>query len=356
MKYIIQLLILILVSTSAIQANNGDETEKSLVEAVEVTRSMGGEYKILNNRGDVLTIYAGKDAKSIDWSKPLYKNVKDTEILIKGKHADRMFFGIMNVAGDKSILTERHIEMDGPVNFRDVGGLKTKEGKQVKWGLIYRADKLSELSDKDHAKFKELNIQTVVDFRTNRETKEEPDNLPQNQKIKYVHLPTGEENMVAMAWLDSLRKVKRDQLDEFMIGFYKQIPLKWTSNYKSLFKEFANKKSPPLVFHCTAGKDRTGIASALFLYTLGVDMDLIMKEYELSNYYRKEANKEYTKMFTQYGIDPGIGMVLMGVKGFYMKEIFETIEKQYGSLDAFLESELGVTKKVKAKLRKVYLY
>ncbi len=253
---------------------------------------------------------------------------------------------------DSMQVSKRQILLDGADNFRDLGGFITKEGKTIKWGKIFRADKLSELTANDFQKLETLNIKTVVDFRSNSEIEKEPDTLPNN--VNYLHLPIGLDNDISK-FMDTIKTIAPNDMEQMMISFYKELPIKWANQYKSFFNKVINSTEGPLVFHCTAGKDRTGIGSALFLYMLGVDMNTIYKDYELSNFYRKEANEKFVKMFEQYGINAETGEALMIVKADYLKQIFANITAEHGSVDSYIKNELGITAEDQNRLKEIYL-
>ncbi|MEM6963756.1 MAG: tyrosine-protein phosphatase [Bacteroidota bacterium] len=259
---------------------------------------------------------------------------------------------VMNI--DTLLLEKRrHLQLDGSANFRDLGGIQTKSDQTIRWNKIFRADKLSELTTSDFKKINEKGIKTVIDFRTQGEVEKEPDTLPTN--IAYLHFPVGEDKWSKGDFMKEMKKMTADTMEAFMVKLYTEIPLKWSNQYKRYFETLMDSTHVPLVFHCTAGKDRTGIGSALLLYVLGVDMQTIKKEYELSNYYRHEVNNQLVKTFQQYGLSEEVMRPLVGVKGSYLETIFETITAQYGSLDYYLEHQLGVNAAAKTTLRTLYL-
>lgn len=255
-------------------------------------------------------------------------------------------------AVEEKAYKEKQIKLEGAINFRDLGGLPLKNNRVVKEGLIYRADKLSKLTAHDHRKLDSLNIVSVIDFRSNYEVAAEPDTLTAN--MQYFHFPIGDEQMNQNQFMDTLKTMTADQVEEYMLGFYKKIPLEFSGRYKEFFQVVSNAEEAPLVYHCTAGKDRTGIASALLLYVLGADTAVIYKNYEMSNYFRKEENQKYEAYFKQAGLDPELSKIMMGVKKEYLKEIFSNVEKQYGSMDKYLEEALDVTAETKFKLIEIY--
>ncbi len=259
------------------------------------------------------------------------------------------------INSDTTLLADRLVPLQGAINFRELGGIKTTDGKKVKKNLLYRSDKLSLLTDTDLKKIENLKIKTVIDFRTDGETLKEPDNLPENLHINYLNFPIGDNSWANGDFMKKIAKINPKAMDSIMANLYKDMIIKYSDEYKKFFNEVKDPKSTPLVFHCTAGKDRTGVASALLLYILGVDKKTIEKEYELTNYYRKNNNKEYETMMISNGISEDVAKILMGVKAKYIKAVFEEINKEYGSLDNYFTNELSVDATDKKKLRDFYL-
>lgn len=333
------------------------EVSKSLQEPFEAITSIDGQLSIINRNMVAYSLFKGISADSIDWSTQIWETTSKDTLILSESNSLHPYFGVKLNDSVQFVLSNRHLVFDGPINFRDLGGIPTKEGKRTKWGKIFRSDKLSELSDNDLVKIKDLGITTVVDFRTNSEVEEEPDRLPEELGITSFHLAMGDdfgkdqmkEMINQFNGLDSL------QIEQKMGELYSQMPMKWPQSYKSYFAELLKPESTPLLFHCTAGKDRTGMASALLLYSLGVDKNTILKEYELSNFYYAAKAKKYMKFFKLYGIDPEVGRSLMFNKAIYLETVFNTMAKEYGSVDNYLADALGVDDLAKEKLKELYL-
>jgi protein-tyrosine phosphatase len=245
----------------------------------------------------------------------------------------------------------RAVQLQGAVNFRDIGGYQTKEGKKVKLGLLYRSAALNTLTDADVAKIASLNIKYDFDFRGPYEVKTAPDKIPAG--TTRISLPAGSENIGDSNYLKNMGSYIKS--DSFLIRFYTVLtPFK--ERYAPLFDSLlVNKNASPMLFHCTAGKDRTGIAAAFILYALGVDEETIFNDYEATNYYRRNENAKSIQQMTKfYGVDEKMARNLMGAKKEYIQATFDTIKTQYGSMEHYLEAVLGLNKsKIKA-LRKIY--
>jgi len=248
---------------------------------------------------------------------------------------------------------KRKVNLQGAANFRDLGGYTTADGHHVKWNKIYRSADMSKLTDADLAILAQRNIAYDVDLRGTQESKQAPDKL--NPNTDYILCPAGSDSL-NNGLMKNLTQLKGRSADSIMIGYYSN-----TTYLKDRYKPFFDKllglpTDKSLVFHCTAGKDRTGIGAALLLYVLGVPYTTIVQDYEASNYYRKDVNGQMVgPMMKMMGIDSNTANAMLGVKHEYLDATFAALTKQYGSVDNFLKTQIGLdASKIKA-LRKQFL-
>ena len=245
----------------------------------------------------------------------------------------------------------REVKLQGAVNFRDIGGYSTKYGKKVKMNVLYRSAALNTLTDADLDKLSGSHIKYNFDFRGPFEVKTAQDKMPVGT-IR-ISLPAGSENIGDSNYMKNMSSMIKS--DSFLLSFYTNLtPFK--DRYTPLFDSLlSNKTASPILFHCTAGKDRTGIAAALILYALGVDENTIYEDYEATNYYRRNENaKAIAQMTKYYGLDEKTATNLMGAKKEYIAATFATIKEQYGTMELYLEKVLGLTKAKIATLKKYY--
>ncbi|WP_407483208.1 tyrosine-protein phosphatase [Elizabethkingia meningoseptica] len=228
---------------------------------------------------------------------------------------------------------KRKVYLEGAINFRDAGGYKTTDGKRVKWGRIYRSEALNKFTSNDTIKLKRLRIKTVFDFRGPYEIARAKDNLP--KEVKWINLPQGSENIGNN--MPDLSNEKK--LDSLLITVYTDLS-NMAKRYEPVFHELLT-SDRPILYHCTAGKDRTGLATALILYALGVPKSSIVEDYLASNYYRKpEINKVIT-VHTKDGIKT-LPKIVQQVKAEWLEATFDAIIHQYGSIDLYLNKEMGI--------------
>jgi protein-tyrosine phosphatase len=247
---------------------------------------------------------------------------------------------------------KRHVVLQGAANFRDLGGYTTTDGHHVKWGEIYRSADISKLTDTDLAVLKGRRITYDVDLRGHQESAKAPDRL--NPGTDYVLCPAGSDGL--NNWMKDIAHAKANTGDSLMIAYYRK-----TDSLAARYKPFFDKllglpADQSLVFHCTAGKDRTGIGAALLLYSLGVPYDTIMKDYLATNYYRTGENqKAITGMVNYMHIDKDVATDMLQAKKVYLDTTFDTIKQQYGSIDNFLRTQIGLDDQKIATLKKKFL-
>ncbi len=246
---------------------------------------------------------------------------------------------------------KRIVKMTGTVNFRDLGGYKTIDGREVKWGKVYRSADISKLTDDDLAKVEKKHIHTVIDFRGVQESAAAPDRLP--AAADYTLCPAGSDSasLDPRKWMSMIKK--RDTAA--LAGFYSETA-PFGDRYKPLFQKLLHMPGDSaLLYHCTGGRDRTGIASALFLYVLGVPYNTIEADYLASNVYLANWNSQMFKQMSGYlGMSEEEITEVMKLRPSLLKATFNAIEKKYGSMDKFFETELGVGKQEKARLVDLY--
>ncbi|MDR1107368.1 MAG: tyrosine-protein phosphatase [Treponema sp.] len=179
--------------------------------------------------------------------------------------------------------------MSGLFNFRDMGGYEAAEGRIIRHNLIYRSDELTGLSDPDIRILEWMGIKTVVDFRTPSEKASNgPDILPKGARLVEIPIAAGDLNYTAAAARNT------EGNTAYMISLYSSgagvgpndsptnLVEHYLAEYGQFFRILADPANLPLVFHCSAGKDRTGYAAALFLRLLGVNGEIVMQDYLLS--------------------------------------------------------------------------
>ncbi|MCH4552861.1 MULTISPECIES: tyrosine-protein phosphatase [Aestuariibaculum] len=333
-----------------------ERPEYTLNEVIYVDKLPEKDYQLtLRSKGN-WNVYSGNSFETINWKAPVTLSNENKIITIKNSTPNqRLAFAAVN-GKDTLHLTEREIDLENSVNFRDLGGIPTQDGKHTKWGLIYRSGELSDLTNEDLAYMSTIDIKSILDFRTNEEIEEKPDMYPNG--VQWFHVPVGNMgngNMKEM--FGKLREANPETFDggKLMEDISEDL-LKSKDAFKTLFSDLLNNDRTPLLFHCTAGKDRTGHASALILTALGVDEETIYNEYTLSNYFRYDNNEETIKKAAKfYGIDQRILRPMMSVRRSYLQTGMDILKAEYGSVQNYLETEIGLDSTAISKLRNKFL-
>lgn len=242
----------------------------------------------------------------------------------------------------------RLVRMEGAVNFRDIGGYKTTDGKQVRWTKIYRSADVSRLTDNDLAILEQKQIHTVIDFRGVKEAQKAPDHLLPN--TDYTLCPAGSDSLP-----DMQKIAEQITSGQFLTGFYTNTQY-LGARYKPFFQKLlALPDNQSMMYHCTGGRDRTGIATALLLYALGVPEETIEADFTASNIYLKPMNERMFGGLSQNGkIDVEKVKKALELKPELIQSLFAAIRKQYGSMDQFFSKELGIGPEEIKQLRSKY--
>lgn len=254
----------------------------------------------------------------------------------------------------------RHVPLAGQSNFRDVGGYKTEDGRTVKRGLVFRSGELPRLTDDDVAKLKQLGIKTVVNFLAAVETKSRgQDRLPQS--AREVSLPIETDDGLAAAVEEARRTADFSSMPPSINPEIHRILVdNARQQYAALLREIAQSREP-LVFHCSHGVHRTGTATAVLLWGLGVPWETVREDYLLSNKYREaEVNKrlaQLRKLLAEKQDVPPEKVNISNIEAFYVQKgeyidaTRDEILKQYGSIEGYLTKGLGLSANEINKLR-----
>lgn len=331
--------------------------DRTLLEKVYVDRLNNGDYMFQFSTNDTFTVYQGETLETIDWNKPV-RTVSQSSVVLKNYNfAKRFFFGFKNTKGERFIASERLIPMENASNFRDLGGIPTKDGRIVKWGKIYRSGKLNKLDSKDLGYFNTLGINTVVDFRDDIEVEKDKTRFPTNREVNRVRTPIGDRSGNMQAELrKQIKSADQNTFDseEFVANVMREFIDSFAYQYQPFLDIVADDNQAPVLYHCSAGKDRTGLGTAIILGMLGVEREVILGDFMMSNYYRnKDINKTLRK--TSLVAKQRVTQPLVEVKESYLKSAFEAIDNKYGSMEKFLEAEYGFDEEKLEAIRNKYL-
>jgi protein-tyrosine phosphatase len=176
---------------------------------------------------------------------------------------------------DEGSAPLRALAFDGCVNFRDLGGYLTGDGRRIAWRRLFRADGLHRLSDADHRRLIDLGVATVIDLRT-------PDEAEQRGRFPVAQVPVRYVDLPLTDVLPSTEELPAWREASYVAARYTEMVSAGASALTRAFEVLGSADALPAVFHCSAGKDRTGVLSALILAFLGVPDRTIVEDYALS--------------------------------------------------------------------------
>ncbi len=235
-----------------------------------------------------------------------------------------------------------HIALEGASNLRDLGGWPTRDGRHVRRGQVFRSAALHALTEADIAALQALGVRHVVDFRGEGERARWPTRMTGVTIHELTIAPT-----IGASLHDLVAdpNATGEDVVRVMRAAYGAYVTDWHHRYRAMFDLLLHDEPAPLLFHCTAGKDRTGVAAMLLLSALGVDEETIHHDYLATNrLWRRDAE-------VAAGLSPVVAEALLSVQPAFLEAAFEAIHASHGSLDAYLSDRLGLDDVRRAVLR-----
>lgn len=259
-------------------------------------------------------------------------------------------------------MQNRILNIQGGVNFRELGGYQTTNAQTVKWHKVIRSASLAELTANDQKKLANYPISEVIDFRSTREVAKAPDKII--SPMKYQHIPVfAEDKTHSTKSILQIQKALQDNQQngyQHMIRVYQDLILTKESQraYQQFFQTLLTPTEGAVLFHCTAGKDRTGVAALLFLKILGVDLATIKQDYLITNQTTAGKLTEFmTAAQSQGSSQAQLEMIkdTWSANGDYFDTAVNTIQDNYGSVTQFAKEALQISTNDQADLRRIYL-
>lgn len=269
-----------------------------------------------------------------------------------------LLFQLCFTAQGQSVALPAALHLEGAPNFRDIGGLQTADGRRVRSGRLFRSGQLASLTAADYAALAPLGIRVVFDLRSEGERADAPTKWRGSPAPEFVAAPMGFGAMpVNASQADMMRQFAAtlktpDDARAMMTGGMAELTDSGRAEMAKILLRLSEGGAPAVV-HCTAGKDRTGLFTAVLLTILGVPHDRVMEDYLRSN--RALASGGALPPGTQLPLDPQILRPLMAVEPDYLEASFRRIGDQWGSFDEYRRKGLGVTDAEAEKLRAMLL-
>ncbi|KAF3999911.1 tyrosine-protein phosphatase [Glaciimonas immobilis] len=233
-------------------------------------------------------------------------------------------------------------------NFRDLGGHLTSDGRRIQTGRLLRSANPGLATADDIARLQNFNLNVVIDFRTDGEKKAAE--APFGAIFNWIADPIMVENLAQLSVLSALQNGTAEQGRQFMLAFYREFPLRYQGQYRR-FLQLAE-QNHNILFHCTAGKDRTGFASLLLLSALGVAPETIIADYLASNLDTEAGSAHLHEQVKTLGLSAEVITPLLLVEAAYLEAAQQVIDDDHGGMQNYLAQILGVDV---ARIRENYL-
>ena len=272
--------------------------------------------------------------------------------------ASRHYFRLRDQHGTEVLAAERKLGMQGTPNFRDFGGYHTADGRQVKWGFLFRSGQLSGLSVQDVTLLASLELDLVCDFRRLEEQENEPSRLPLRDAPRIASLPIiPGSNSRFFEEAESRDLGGRQAMFDFMVEINRDFAEAQSATYARMFEEILNIDDARFLVHCAAGKDRTGFAAAIILLALGVAREVVMRDYMLTSqfFHPQREIERLQRKYQMEHMDAASVLPMLEVHEDYLIRALNAIDEGFASFEDYLEKALGVGPAELAHLRARYL-
>jgi len=243
----------------------------------------------------------------------------------------------------------RLLNFGGIDNFRDLGGYATEDGRQVKWGVLYRSGTWNGATRADLDAARALGLASFVDFRSAAEKELEPDQLPAPLEFEVVEIPIldeGNKTMVA----EIMERVESGNFEGFdanalMLEGNRQFATMFTPQYQQFMQTLIAADGKPVLWHCSAGKDRAGFAAAILLRILGVPHETVMRDYMASKDNALASRRGELRLLGLFKGQEAVDQItiLLGVEEAWLQAGFDAIDEHWGSFDNYVREGLGLT-------------
>jgi protein-tyrosine phosphatase len=243
--------------------------------------------------------------------------------------------------------------LESRTNFRPIASYQTKDGRKIIENRLFRSGELAQFNEEDLHFVQSLGLSYIIDFRSEKEIDAKPNPIIKNTKyvniqpLKHVIGGANQDEMM----IDLQKLLESSQSGGFLESVYRNFIRDTTS--KKAFRQFID-----FLWHCTAGKDRTGFAAAILLIILGVPKEQIFEDYLQSNNNRIEENKKVLEIInTMFPNKDEFEYFkeIMTVKSSYLQAALDEAKNSYGSIENYLEEGLGVTADIRLRLQQLYL-
>ena len=230
----------------------------------------------------------------------------------------------------------RRIPFAGALNFRDIGGYPTASEGLTRWRVVYRSDSLHRLTPDDLPVFDALDIRAIYDLRRADELASFPG------PREYVHLALPNRDPRAKG--EHARLTSRAEGERWLAADYLGMIASGAACFGDLFSRLADPGRVPAVIHCAGGKDRTGLTIALLLTALGVEREVVLDDYQLTNDYGGVTHRpDVIELFVRSGAAREAAEALMTAPRWAMAKALDDLDRTYGGIESYLLGPGGMS-------------
>jgi protein-tyrosine phosphatase len=312
--------------------------------------TVGVEWQI-DGECDSVDIACGATPETVDHAHVMTMPAAPGRAVLEGTHHRPLFVSVTpSGSGGAAVAGARNLGLAGLNNFRDLGGYRTRSGQTVRWGLVFRSDAL--LLDEDGFKdFSGLGVRAVYDLRSDQERETTPNRLPTGEFLVQHLSLVGEESARAAI------EAGLTDGEAFLADLYVAMLERSAGLIGTVISGLADENLLPAVFHCAAGKDRTGIVAAVLLLALGVDEDVVLDDYELTSRYRNpdRVKEVMARLEAEQSISPEAVAGILRTPRWAMGAAIKEIENRYGGIAGYLTGPAGVAAERVTHLRRLLL-
>lgn len=251
-------------------------------------------------------------------------------------------------------LSERNVIV-ASANFRDLGGLRTADGYATRYGRLFRSGHLHELNPAERQRVESLNLSTIVDLRRPSEVQTRPTPTFRTERNTNIAPSAAADEFAEIAAM-ALEPARAEHAASLAMRYYRENVWSRLDFYRPVILEAVDPDNHPLLFHCTAGKDRTGFVAAVLLGLLGVERRLLVSDYlatnelrrewmaqHMANYRRRVAEQREVDVTEVDESDLATTRIVLMAEAAYIEASLDAVQARFGTWDAFRTAGLGIS-------------
>jgi protein-tyrosine phosphatase len=276
-------------------------------------------------------ISVGPTPEAIDHAHSLRADGGVRSVRVRAPGPGRHYVSVAPHHGGSAVVgAERRLPFQGVTNFRDLGGYRTSSGGRTRWGQVFRADALHHLTTSDLVAFEGLGLRVVYDLRSPKERERQPNPVQSRELALLGPRPDGRRP-------DRSAFQRKADGERLMHEQYVSMLATAGPRFGSLLSGLAEPDGLPAVFHCAAGKDRTGLTAALLLTALGVPRETVLDDYELTaRCWTGERDRTTIEWLLESGMSQEAAEAVFEAPRWVMAATLEALDDEYGGIDAYL--------------------